>query len=396
MVPRAQSVSVIQNDNIQYASSLSFSKIAQPREEDLNIRMHIIDARSKFAAQCNFARGGGYEERYPNCSIHFMAVGNVHEVRKTYRNLIKQIHLINVPSINIFGGWLGHIKTLLDAINRIASFIDNGKSVLVHCSDGWDRTPQIVSLAQLLLDPYFRTIAGFGMLIQKEWLQFGHKFMDRIGYGESEDATNFQSPIFQQFLDCVYQILRQYPEAFEFTEQYLLTILDEIFSSRFGTFLLNTESERERNRLHTQTLSLWPWLLQPEQIQTYLNPHYISHRQPIVLSTCDPKVWMGFYSRYKPSLLNLSNQSPVSFQESSSLDQSVALCEKTLHEHRLISRTFDLDVKNYEEDEEIVTLNELLSFTEQPIVTRHVRDLSKRLLFEDYIPSRYVPIKVSL
>lgn len=32
------------------------------------------------------------------------------------------------------------------------------KSVLVHCSDGWDRTPQIVALAELLLDPYYRTV----------------------------------------------------------------------------------------------------------------------------------------------------------------------------------------------------------------------------------------------
>lgn len=32
------------------------------------------------------------------------------------------------------------------------------RPVLVHCSDGWDRTPQIVALAKLLLDPYYRTV----------------------------------------------------------------------------------------------------------------------------------------------------------------------------------------------------------------------------------------------
>ena len=31
--------------------------------------------------------------------------------------------------------------------------------MIVHCSDGWDRTPQIASLAQLLLDPYYRLVA---------------------------------------------------------------------------------------------------------------------------------------------------------------------------------------------------------------------------------------------
>lgn len=33
-------------------------------------------------------------------------------------------------------------------------------SVLVHCSDGWDRTAQMSSLAMLLLDPFYRTIKG--------------------------------------------------------------------------------------------------------------------------------------------------------------------------------------------------------------------------------------------
>lgn len=34
-------------------------------------------------------------------------------------------------------------------------------SVLVHCSDGWDRTAQVCSVASLLLDPYYRTMKGF-------------------------------------------------------------------------------------------------------------------------------------------------------------------------------------------------------------------------------------------
>lgn len=34
-------------------------------------------------------------------------------------------------------------------------------SVLVHCSDGWDRTSQVCSLGSLLLDSYYRTVKGF-------------------------------------------------------------------------------------------------------------------------------------------------------------------------------------------------------------------------------------------
>ena len=45
---------------------------------------------------------------------------------------------------------------------RVVEVIERQRSsVLVHCSDGWDRTSQLTALAMLMLDPYFRTITGF-------------------------------------------------------------------------------------------------------------------------------------------------------------------------------------------------------------------------------------------
>lgn len=58
-------------------------------------------------------------------------------------------------------GWLRHIKSILDTSWFIAQALEEGINVVVHCSDGWDRTAQVCSLASLLLDPYYRTITGF-------------------------------------------------------------------------------------------------------------------------------------------------------------------------------------------------------------------------------------------
>jgi len=58
-------------------------------------------------------------------------------------------------------GWLRHIKTILDTSAFICQAVNGGKSVVVHCSDGWDRTAQVCSLASLMLDPYYRTLQGF-------------------------------------------------------------------------------------------------------------------------------------------------------------------------------------------------------------------------------------------
>jgi hypothetical protein len=76
-------------------------------------------------------------------------------------------------------------------------------NVLVHCSDGWDRTSQMSALAQLLLDPYYRTVKGFQVLVEKDWLSFGHMFSRRCGHFSSKDTDN-RSPVFLQFLDCVH------------------------------------------------------------------------------------------------------------------------------------------------------------------------------------------------
>jgi hypothetical protein len=108
---------------------------------------------------------------------------------------------------------------------------------LVHCSDGWDRTTQIVSLCMLIADPFYRTFDGFvynsifnkifkiifsfEMLIQRQWVEFGHKFGDRGGVLNSDE--NEKSPVFLQFLDCVFQLWSKNSHLFEFNQRYLVS-----------------------------------------------------------------------------------------------------------------------------------------------------------------------------
>ena len=55
-------------------------------------------------------------------------------------------------------GWLRNLSLLLRAALCVVTAIAREcRLTLVHCSDGWDRTAQVVSLAQLMLDPYYRT-----------------------------------------------------------------------------------------------------------------------------------------------------------------------------------------------------------------------------------------------
>lgn len=53
-----------------------------------------------------------------------------------------------------------------------------------------------------------------------------------------------QSPLFLMFLDCVWQLLEQYPAAFEFSETYLTVLYDSARISLFGTFLFNCPHQR--------------------------------------------------------------------------------------------------------------------------------------------------------
>ena len=294
----------------------------------------IIDARPTVNAVANTAKGAGTEnmDYYKESKKIYLGIDHIHAMRESIGKVVEALREADqlLASINndlpdsISGiavldrqalrrsGWLRHISAILEGTLIITKNIHvNSSHVLIHCSDGWDRTSQLSALSQLCLDPFYRTIRGFEILIEKDWLSFGHKFLDRCGHlssdkfflsptgdsasGSGADAAQAflasvqnrfasqhhlkeTSPVFHQFLECVRQIQRQFPDRFEFNERFLHQLYYHLYSCQFGTFLFNCERERKVGDGDSppcdRTISIWDFFNSPTEMEQNRNTTY--------------------------------------------------------------------------------------------------------------------------
>uniref|UniRef100_A0A8C1Q4V8 phosphatidylinositol-3,5-bisphosphate 3-phosphatase n=1 Tax=Cyprinus carpio TaxID=7962 RepID=A0A8C1Q4V8_CYPCA len=280
---------------------------------DANAQSHklcIFDARQSTVADTNKAKDGGYENEslYINVELNFLEIPNIHVMRESLRKL-KEVVYPAIDQQRWFSSvdsthWLEYIRLLLAGAVRIADRLESGKtSVVVHCSDGWDRTAQLTSLAMLMLDAHYRSLRGFQVLLEKEWLSFGHRFASRVGHGDGNHANSERSPLFVQFIDCVWQMTRQFPSAFEFNELFLITVLDHLYSCLFGTFLYNSEQERVSKEVYSRTVSLWSYV--NSQLEEFTNPLYVNYEHHVlypVASLRHLELWVSYYVRWNPRM----------------------------------------------------------------------------------------------
>ncbi|XP_075984208.1 phosphatidylinositol-3,5-bisphosphate 3-phosphatase MTMR4 isoform X2 [Anticarsia gemmatalis] len=264
-----------------FVSACNADRGMQPPNNNKQLKLLIVDARSYASAVTNRARGGGCEcqQYYPAADIQFMCLPNIHHVRRSFQQM-RALAAEPNDQANWHSNlertlWLQYVSGVVRAASVVARAVAAGRPVLVHCSDGWDRTPQIVAAAQLILDPYYRTLEGFRVLIEREWLDFGHKFADRCGHQFGPEDPNERSPIFLQWLDVIHQMMLQFPCSFEFNEAYLIKLGTHVHSCMFGTFLCNTSRERSECRAQDITPQVWHLLRAPAYRNHLYSPHHL-------------------------------------------------------------------------------------------------------------------------
>lgn len=305
-------------------------EIFKSSEQDFkNSSNLIVDCRPQTNAMAQTALGAGSEimDNYPNATKIFLGIDNIHVMRESLNKLSEIVQDFSKPILQSAltnTKWLKYISILMISIEKLTKyFIFNKSNLIIHCSDGWDRTTQISSLIQICVDPHFRTIEGFITLIEKEWLSFGHRFNERCGHlsnqsyfqleenDQDDGATkaiksvtsqfrklrtmDLTSPIFQQFLDVIYQIQRQFPNRFEFNERFIRRLVYHLYSCQYGTFLY--DSQFEKNSIPKKTRSVWDYFLSRREEFTNKDYELKNEESYIIPNYKDLKWWWQLYGR---------------------------------------------------------------------------------------------------
>ncbi|ELP91599.1 hypothetical protein EIN_129490 [Entamoeba invadens IP1] len=269
--------------------------------------LHVLDSRPLLNAMTNKAAGGGYEDedRYPFLQVDFENIANIHVVRDAWRQLYYAVY--NMPTRHFdtpfmkskeVSKWVALQETVVQSAVKASKLLGKGISVLVHCSDGWDRTSQCCGIAEIILDGYYRTLNGFIVLIEKDWKSFGHRFMTRSGFG-AESPFGQYAPIFFQFLDCVHIMMNTFSNFFEFNEDFLIELNDAIFCSEFGTFMFDTERERVESQIENKTPCFWEYVL--ENRAKFVNEKFNEETGQLDIENIVPTVvmWEKYFLKNK-------------------------------------------------------------------------------------------------
>jgi hypothetical protein len=136
----------------------------------------------------------------------------------------------------------------------------------------------------------------------------------RNGLYSKEPSEDQRAPIFLQWLDCLHQLISQFPNAFEFNLELLLFLALNYNTNLYGTFIYNCEMERFEKDAKNKTVSIWTDIY--ARIDKYRNPYFKGiNTYGILTPNYAPykmRFWEEFFLKWNNSIedtkLNYSDQ----------------------------------------------------------------------------------------
>ena len=227
----------------QYIESIIIANLKHESDKDIK-KLYIYDTRSEY----NLKEVGNklinnYNELNTLIDMNYCNIGNLHSINTCYLNLKNLISLVDnkiLENINIgfnktvnnnffdivsCEGQDCNISSNYNYVNtnhiiakqnkNLLSNIENSKwlcivsncikascdivekiihlkniDIIIYDSEGLDTTSCISSICQILLDSYYRTIEGFIILFEKEWISFGNNIQIREYLNNSNFKRN--------------------------------------------------------------------------------------------------------------------------------------------------------------------------------------------------------------
>ena len=130
-----------------------------------------------------------------------------------------------------------------------------------------------------------------------------HKFRYRNGFYSTFDSPqnianeNQFSPIFLQWLDAVFQLMIQNYESFEFNFELILSLAEELYSGKYGTFMFNNDKDREYFE-EEKTYSIWNYIKKNEK--NYINKIYNKNDDKLLsINYKKIKLWKDYFYRFE-------------------------------------------------------------------------------------------------
>ena len=152
-------------------------------------------------------------------------------------------------------------------------------------------------------------------------------------------------------------MMAQYPNAFEFRENMLLFLSEEIYSNKYGTFLFNSEKELEENEAKKITVSIWSEIFLNKK--KFQNPFYKYIKEPLIIKGEVQYliIWKEFFYKYikigvvkeegENDINSINNLENMLYKQKNSIIELMNIIKKNGLEKKMKNNEFYKIYKDY-------------------------------------------------